>query len=70
MQSKEQTIEGNTRENDESWSSAKKEIMNLKTELEKVKERMSELQRDYSELQREYIMQINKPRRNSSWIFR
>lgn len=70
MQSKEQTIEGNNRENDESWSSTRKEMTTLRTELEKVKEQMSELQRDYSELQQEYIKQINKQRRNSSWIFR
>ncbi|XP_010680550.3 BTB/POZ domain-containing protein DOT3 [Beta vulgaris subsp. vulgaris] len=70
MQSNEETIGGNTREDDERWSSAKKEIKILRTELEKVKEKMSELQRDYSELQGEYIKQISKPRRNSSWIHR
>ncbi|KAH9605011.1 hypothetical protein KSS87_012896 [Heliosperma pusillum] len=57
-------------EDEESWSSAKKEINTLKTELEKVKEKMSELQRDYSELQREYEKHINKQQSTSSWILR
>uniref|UniRef100_A0A803KXN6 Uncharacterized protein n=1 Tax=Chenopodium quinoa TaxID=63459 RepID=A0A803KXN6_CHEQI len=70
MQSKEQTTDGNDRENDESWSTTKKEMTTLRTELEIVKDRMSELQRDYSELQQEYIKQINKQRSNSGWIFR
>ncbi|XP_021752632.1 BTB/POZ domain-containing protein DOT3-like [Chenopodium quinoa] len=70
MESKEQTTDGNARENDESWSTTKKEMTTLRTELEIVKDRMSELQRDYSELQQEYIKQINKQRSNSGWIFR
>lgn len=69
MQSKEETIGGNTHEDDESWSSTKKEMNTLRTELEKVKEKMLELQRDYTELQTEYIKQVNKQRSNSNWIF-
>lgn len=69
MQSKEEKIGGNTLEEDESWSSTKKEMKTLRTELEKVKEKMLELQRDYTELQTEYIKQVNKQRSNSNWIF-
>ena len=67
MQCKEQATSGDNCEDNESWSSSKREIKNLKTELEKVKEKMSELQKNYSELQREYEKLTNKQKSSTSW---
>ena len=70
LQNKEDIIERNTREDEESWPSPKQEMKTLRTELEKVKETMSELQRDFSNLQTEYTKKINNQQRYSNRIVR
>ncbi|KAL8143280.1 hypothetical protein V2J09_016312 [Rumex salicifolius] len=68
MQGKEQT-NSDTCDQDESWSTTKREVKALKVELENIKTEMAELQRDYTELQREYEKLISK-RGNSGWSWK
>lgn len=68
MQGKEQPNSNNC-DQDESWSSTKREVKSLKVELEKVKTEMAELQRDYTELQREYVKLISK-KGSSGWSWK
>ncbi|XP_059624278.1 BTB/POZ domain-containing protein DOT3 [Cornus florida] len=68
MQGKEQAASGNISDQEDSWSSTKKDIMTLKAELEKVKMEMAEMQRDYSELQQEYEKLNHKQKNLSGWM--